>query len=304
MAYFAAILRPNSARSCVMQSTLPTKGMRSIISMVSISLEDFLPSILLLMVIIVVAVIVTVIRVIVVIAIVGVVIVVAIIGVFVVVMIIGIVVVVRIIGGVPSIIKLLFVIIGGSLGPVFLLGLSAFVMAVACASRVESNIGGGTIAGRAIITWDGGMASYVCTYGSSCKGGKNSMSKRYLVKSSEELGEMFPGKITVAILVRDRCPRGRGNFPMLPIKTNIVRLATPSIGNMELENSQNNSLAKLPILKLGEYEMWEIRIKQYFQIQDYALWEVIEYGNSWVPIPITAALDPHKNRFVDRIMLE
>ncbi|GJT24715.1 putative ribonuclease H-like domain-containing protein [Tanacetum coccineum] len=60
------------------------------------------------------------------------------------------------------------------------------------------------------------------------------------------------------------------------------------LGNMELENSQNNSLAKLPILKLGEYEMWEIRIKQYFQIQDYALWEVIEYGNSWVPIPITA----------------
>ncbi|GJR26921.1 ribonuclease H-like domain-containing protein [Tanacetum coccineum] len=53
------------------------------------------------------------------------------------------------------------------------------------------------------------------------------------------------------------------------------------LGKMELENSQNNSLAKLPILKLGEYEMWEIRIKQYFQIQDYALWEVIEYGNSW-----------------------
>ncbi|GJR47563.1 ribonuclease H-like domain-containing protein [Tanacetum coccineum] len=56
---------------------------------------------------------------------------------------------------------------------------------------------------------------------------------------------------------------------------------------MELENSQNNALAKLPMLKLGEYEMWEIRIKQYFQIQDYALWEVIENGNSWVPIPVT-----------------
>ncbi|GJY52459.1 hypothetical protein Tco_0443306 [Tanacetum coccineum] len=60
------------------------------------------------------------------------------------------------------------------------------------------------------------------------------------------------------------------------------------LGVMELENSQNNALAKLPMLKLGEYEMWEIRIKQYFQIQDYALWEVIENGNSWVPIPITA----------------
>ncbi|GJW34178.1 ribonuclease H-like domain-containing protein [Tanacetum coccineum] len=57
---------------------------------------------------------------------------------------------------------------------------------------------------------------------------------------------------------------------------------------MELENSQNNALAKLPMLKLGVYEMWEIRIKQYFQIQDYALWEVIENGNSWVPIPVTA----------------
>ncbi|GJS44009.1 putative ribonuclease H-like domain-containing protein [Tanacetum coccineum] len=50
---------------------------------------------------------------------------------------------------------------------------------------------------------------------------------------------------------------------------------------MEFENIQNNALAKLPMLKLGEYEMWEIRIKQYFQIQDYALWEVIENGNSW-----------------------
>ncbi|GJU06893.1 hypothetical protein Tco_1123323 [Tanacetum coccineum] len=61
------------------------------------------------------------------------------------------------------------------------------------------------------------------------------------------------------------------------------------LGKMELENSQNNALAKLPMLKLGEYEMWEIRIKQYFQIQDYALWEVIENGKilsyalSWKP---------------------
>ncbi|GJQ95326.1 putative ribonuclease H-like domain-containing protein [Tanacetum coccineum] len=42
---------------------------------------------------------------------------------------------------------------------------------------------------------------------------------------------------------------------------------------MELENTHNNALAKLPMLKLGEYEMWEIKITQYFQIQDYALWE-------------------------------
>ncbi|GJU22548.1 putative ribonuclease H-like domain-containing protein [Tanacetum coccineum] len=34
--------------------------------------------------------------------------------------------------------------------------------------------------------------------------------------------------------------------------------------------------------------MWVIRIKQYFHVQDYALWEVIENGNSWVSVPQTA----------------
>ncbi|GJT07346.1 putative ribonuclease H-like domain-containing protein [Tanacetum coccineum] len=34
---------------------------------------------------------------------------------------------------------------------------------------------------------------------------------------------------------------------------------------MEFESAQSNTTAKLPILKLSEYEMWEIRIKQYFQ---------------------------------------
>ncbi|GJV42367.1 hypothetical protein Tco_1420807 [Tanacetum coccineum] len=43
-----------------------------------------------------------------------------------------------------------------------------------------------------------------------------------------------------------------------------------------------------PCSNSGSIRWWEIRIKQYFQIQDYALWEVIENGNSWVPIPVTA----------------
>ncbi|GKA22554.1 ribonuclease H-like domain-containing protein, partial [Tanacetum coccineum] len=56
---------------------------------------------------------------------------------------------------------------------------------------------------------------------------------------------------------------------------------------MELESTNSGPTAKLPILKLGDYEMWAIRIKQYFQIQDYALWEVIENGDSWVSISQT-----------------
>ncbi|GJS88670.1 hypothetical protein Tco_0771306 [Tanacetum coccineum] len=56
---------------------------------------------------------------------------------------------------------------------------------------------------------------------------------------------------------------------------------------MEFKFVQSNTTTKLPILKLDEYEIWVIRIKQYFQVQDYALWEVIENGNLWVSVPQT-----------------
>nr|GEV76432.1 retrovirus-related Pol polyprotein from transposon TNT 1-94 [Tanacetum cinerariifolium] len=56
---------------------------------------------------------------------------------------------------------------------------------------------------------------------------------------------------------------------------------------MDLEFAQNNVVAKLPILKQGEYKMWKLRIEQYFQVQDYALWDVIDNGNSFKPVPRT-----------------
>nr|GEU41024.1 putative ribonuclease H-like domain-containing protein [Tanacetum cinerariifolium] len=37
--------------------------------------------------------------------------------------------------------------------------------------------------------------------------------------------------------------------------------------------------AKLPILNLGEYDLWLVRIEQYFLMTDYSLWEVIMTGN-------------------------
>ncbi|GJR51809.1 hypothetical protein Tco_1402330 [Tanacetum coccineum] len=44
-----------------------------------------------------------------------------------------------------------------------------------------------------------------------------------------------------------------------------------------------NTTAKLPLLKQGEYDMWKLRIEQYFLAQDNALWDVIENGNSFKP---------------------
>ncbi|GJS18988.1 hypothetical protein Tco_0413460 [Tanacetum coccineum] len=55
---------------------------------------------------------------------------------------------------------------------------------------------------------------------------------------------------------------------------------------MELETAQTTT-AKLPILKQGEYDMWRLRIKQYFQVQDYALWDITENGNSFNLVPQT-----------------
>nr|GEV52252.1 ribonuclease H-like domain-containing protein [Tanacetum cinerariifolium] len=58
---------------------------------------------------------------------------------------------------------------------------------------------------------------------------------------------------------------------------------------MDKEYAQNDVVAKLPLLKQGDYEMWKLRIEQYFQVQDYALWDVIENGNSFNPVLQTTA---------------
>ncbi|GKE34065.1 hypothetical protein Tco_1453387 [Tanacetum coccineum] len=56
---------------------------------------------------------------------------------------------------------------------------------------------------------------------------------------------------------------------------------------MDLDYTQNNTLAKLPLLKQGEYDTCRLRIEQYIQLQDYTLWEIIEEGNSFKPEPRT-----------------
>nr|GEY49695.1 ribonuclease H-like domain-containing protein [Tanacetum cinerariifolium] len=60
---------------------------------------------------------------------------------------------------------------------------------------------------------------------------------------------------------------------------------------MELESTQTSTTAKLPMLKQGDYEMWRLRIEQYFQIQDYALWDVIKNDNSFIPVVKTTTND-------------
>nr|GEV62764.1 reverse transcriptase domain, reverse transcriptase zinc-binding domain protein [Tanacetum cinerariifolium] len=40
-------------------------------------------------------------------------------------------------------------------------------------------------------------------------------------------------------------------------------------------------VAKIPVLDTGKFDQWQFRIQQYLQHEHYALWEVIEFGDSY-----------------------
>ncbi|GJZ14092.1 hypothetical protein Tco_0549322 [Tanacetum coccineum] len=49
---------------------------------------------------------------------------------------------------------------------------------------------------------------------------------------------------------------------------------------MDQDSAHMVVASKVPMLKPGEFELWRMRIEQYIQMIDYALWEVIENGNT------------------------
>nr|GEY14307.1 hypothetical protein [Tanacetum cinerariifolium] len=44
---------------------------------------------------------------------------------------------------------------------------------------------------------------------------------------------------------------------------------------------QYPTVAKIPVLDTGKFEQWQFQIQQYLQHKYYALWEVIEFGDSY-----------------------
>nr|GEX39741.1 ribonuclease H-like domain-containing protein [Tanacetum cinerariifolium] len=55
---------------------------------------------------------------------------------------------------------------------------------------------------------------------------------------------------------------------------------------MESLSPQVISAVKLPILNPNEFDLWKIRIEQYFLMTDYSLWDVILNGGSPSPIRV------------------
>nr|GFA13414.1 putative ribonuclease H-like domain-containing protein [Tanacetum cinerariifolium] len=61
---------------------------------------------------------------------------------------------------------------------------------------------------------------------------------------------------------------------------------------MDSLSPQVVSAAKLPILNPNEFDLWKMRIEQYFLMTDYSLWEVILNGDSPVPTRIVGVVQP------------
>ncbi|GJS92425.1 hypothetical protein Tco_0799393 [Tanacetum coccineum] len=55
------------------------------------------------------------------------------------------------------------------------------------------------------------------------------------------------------------------------------------------ETTQTVSALKLPVLKIGEYDLWSMRMEQYLTFTDHALWEVIVNGDSVIQVASASA---------------
>nr|GEV81262.1 hypothetical protein [Tanacetum cinerariifolium]GEW50870.1 hypothetical protein [Tanacetum cinerariifolium] len=67
--------------------------------------------------------------------------------------------------------------------------------------------------------------------------------------------------------------------------------------DMDQDSVHVVAVFKVPMLKPGEFEIWRIRIEQYIQMMDYALWEVIENGATLPKIQIIEVAESYKKRF-------
>ncbi|GKC19827.1 hypothetical protein Tco_1021977 [Tanacetum coccineum] len=65
-------------------------------------------------------------------------------------------------------------------------------------------------------------------------------------------------------------------------------VSTAYVIYMDQDSAHMVAASKVPMLKPGEFELWRMRIEQYIQMIDYALWEVIE---NYATLPKTQVVE-------------
>ncbi|GJT90061.1 uncharacterized mitochondrial protein-like protein [Tanacetum coccineum] len=69
-------------------------------------------------------------------------------------------------------------------------------------------------------------------------------------------------------------------YPLAPLTLSMMleKKLIIDYENIDQDSAHMVAASKVPMLKPGKYDIWRMRIKQYIQMIDYALWEVIENG--------------------------
>nr|GEV26389.1 putative ribonuclease H-like domain-containing protein [Tanacetum cinerariifolium] len=112
----------------------------------------------------------------------------------------------------------------------------------------------------------------------SSKRARDKLEQEDAKRSTKKRGKAFSKSLEQMLLELMMSKRSRKN-------TKCVNSANEELTAAK-HSPQVISAAKLPILNPNEFDLWKIRIKQYFLMTDYSLWEVILNGDSPVPTRI------------------
>nr|GFA45147.1 hypothetical protein [Tanacetum cinerariifolium] len=85
------------------------------------------------------------------------------------------------------------------------------------------------------------------------------------------------------------------SFQAEEVPINFALMAFTSSSSSSSSDNEVVSAAKLPILNPNEFDLWKMRIEQYFLMADYSLLEVILNGDS--PVPTRLVKDKHQFKF-------
>nr|GEU56106.1 ribonuclease H-like domain-containing protein [Tanacetum cinerariifolium] len=73
---------------------------------------------------------------------------------------------------------------------------------------------------------------------------------------------------------------------------------------MDSLSPQVISAAKLPILNPNEFDLWKMRIEQYFLMTDYSLWEVILNGDFLAPTRVVDGCQDTDGSYREEVWIE
>nr|GEX04015.1 hypothetical protein [Tanacetum cinerariifolium] len=91
--------------------------------------------------------------------------------------------------------------------------------------------------------------------------------QRYWSKPSTDCRPFTTEPVSAAASVSAVCAK-------LPVSS------LPHVESLKMEQP-NPTFAKILILDTGKFEQWKFKIQQYLQNEHYAIWEVIEFGDSY-----------------------